>query len=403
MDKRKTLKDIYNIIVLLFIFISANAWFAYMLPLNFTGLGISALMAIILINLPGGLRVTKQMSILLAILIVYMVWTVINVDPIYGMIQFFTFLPGILLCSPDREDKSKTLAFITKWYGIVITISMVIFLAVKATHLPGVGIFRVPNNNFYAPYYNYLFYIKMVSHTYIERFNGPFLEPGHLALVSFLILFANRFDFKKSPWMYPILLSVCLSFSLVGYLLLIIGLILLKVKNVWSVVLGVGLIWGAYVFCTEIWDGGDNKVNTMILSRLELDESKGIKGNNRTPQTTDGYYERLKRKDALWVGMGTLKKNDSIAGSGYKIYFIRFGIISALIVFLYYTMLFDRKANKRYTYSFLLVIVLIFWQRAYPWWFSWHAMIILGTAVSALDEMRRKEKKELPQLDPTQQ
>lgn len=394
----KTMKygGVFYVICFLYFMISSCTWIAYLVPPNIV-LALTSFVLLFICYVNGYTRnVPNNVPWLLIILLILSIWTSLTIGVISGIIIIFYYLPAIILLLLPYKGKINLLRFITKWFGIIMVLSISIFFVTKITNLPNIGIFQVPDDIYYAPYKNYFFFIESTNILKIlfYRFNGPFLEPGHLAMVSSLILFANRYNFKVNRWLWVSLVCVIISLSLSGYIITIIGYLLLKLKSIRHIIVLTLLFVSAYIFTTQVWNNGDNIMNDLIVARMEYDEEKGIAGNNRTFGKTDENFKLSWEQGKLWTGLGTFDKNDdSIAGAGYKIYFLRSGIISAILVFIFYLNLIPHNCNKRYGYSFIVIIVLLFLQRAYPTWFSWLLCFTLGTACNIGTKSSRLKRK----------
>lgn len=339
-----------------------------------------------------GIRISKgiihknAVFTLFLLIIVLTIWSYLTVTPSYGFLTFFTYLPAIALFNLSRREKQNTLQFVTKWFSIWMALSLGIYLLTRVINITApLGTFIIQDNDFYPPFRNYLFFIENTHflNSLLYRFNGPFLEPGHLATVCSLLLLANKFNFKENKCLWIILSCVLLSFSLAGYVLTSLGYVLIKLKN-WKYVISIAFLTSIlYLFVTVFWNGGDNPVNTTVVERLEFDPKKGIVGNNRTTERTDAYFKRLNENGQLWTGIGSIEKNNKIVGAGYKIYLIRYGIISTIFIFLFYYKLIPKYANKRYAYIFLFILIASFMQRAYPHWYSWILSFTLGVGTTS--------------------
>lgn len=378
------MRNIFNWTNLFYFFISSNVWVNFVIPKNLVTALISVMLVIIMSKSNRGIRFNRRELRLLFILSLMSIWGIFSVSFSYGILTFFTFFPAIILYSLSLSDKKETLNFITKWFGIIMTASIVIFILIQFVAIPPFSIFQLTDNTFYPPYKNYFVFIQSTDllDNILYRFNGPFLEPGHLSVVSSLVLFANAYNFKENKWLWASLGCVLISMSLAGYVITILGLVLLKLRNLKSAIAITVCLFGAYLFVTQLWNGGNNIVYELIVARLEYDEEKGIAGNNRTTERTDDFYEDLVNDGRIWLGIGSIEKDVYIVGAGYKIYFIRFGIISALLVLCFYWNLIPKHYNKRYVYSFIIVLALTFMQRAYPGWFSWLLCFTLGCGCS---------------------
>ena len=68
-----------------------------------------------------------------------------------------------------------------------------------------------------------------------------------------------------------------------------------------------------------------------------------------------------------------------IEGAGYKLYVMQKGIIGILLVLLAYFYIYRYSGDKRLTLGLLLVYIAAFWQRAYPFWYSWLVIFYFST------------------------
>lgn len=142
------------------------------------------------------------------------------------------------------------------------------------------------------------------------------------------------------------------------------------------------VIFLGYIFVAFIWEDGENPVNELIVARLEYSERDGIKGNNRVYKDTDRVFKNAIETNQIWTGLGMNRFNElfnrTIAGSGYKIFLLQYGIIGMLLVFfMYYSYsLTAINENRKFAALFLLFMGIIFLQRCYPFWFSWQMPFI---------------------------
>lgn len=294
------------------------------------------------------------------------------------------YIPPILLCLLDRSMKEKLLSFITKWYAIAIGISLVIFGLTWIVPLPSFG---QVTHYMYPPYNNFIMYLQSVEDYRMIRFNGFFFEPGHCAIVGVFLLYANRFQFKKRPILIIILLSILFSLSLAGYVLFMTGIFLQNYKRIKIILGAVLVIGGLYLFVAYVWDDGNNPVNLLIVERLEIDENGKLKGDNRAYADTERVLDRAYKTGEIWAGIGMVNFNrmfnHAIAGSGYKIFLLQYGLlgvlVTALIYWSYYTT--ALRENKKFAILFLLFIAFCFIQRCYAFWFSWQLPFICSIGI----------------------
>ncbi len=363
-------------------FMTSFVWWSFSLPINATVAVLDVLMLACLYFDKKKYMVFKNIPLILAVIILLSVLSAYTLGINYGLSNFFVYLPAVMLYVLKPEWKADLLSFITKWFSIIMGISILVYLAASIDIIPPIGRF-VAGDLPYPPYENFIFFIKSTKNSTFYRFNGPFLEPGHLSMIAAILLYANKYDFKKDRFLWVLLLTIVLSFGLAGYVITIIGFLMIKLKSLRNVmILSVVSLASVYVV-TNLWNDGDNPVNLLIFERLQYDEKKGITGNNRTVKETDRLYRTSSKHGDLWLGLGKDGiNNHSIRGAGLKIYLLRYGILSAILIFCLYWLLMPRKCDKRYAYSFLVLMTLIFLQRAYPSWYTWLLPYILGIGVT---------------------
>lgn len=396
----------FKVINLLYVLISSYAWFGSLLPFNLIPVGFSLLMIICFALGKFNLKITSRVYLAFIILVLFTLYTLLNNSLITALLAFINYAPAILVFMLDKKHSVDILKFVSKWISILLGISLGWYMLSMVVPLPHTT-FIQPNNDWYHPFDNYFFFLKSTMYendvTNVTRFGAFFLEPGHMSMVCSLLLFANKYQMRKYPFLWMPLLCILVSFSLTGYIIILVSLALLKMKNLIYMIATVILLSGAMIFVTDIWNGGDNPVNILIVQRLEFDKEKGIKGNNRTVKTTDYFFRQSVKDGTIWTGIQDDKRaQQKVIGAGYKIYFLRYGIISALFVIALYLIFIKPKANKRYAYSFLTLIALLFIQRAYPMWYSWLFFYIVGIGSmvgesffshAVMEKIRRKKER----------
>ena len=371
---------------LLYLLVSSYIWFAFFLPRNYVPMSVCA---VLLVCFAFGhfKAVFNTRAFLCTILvIVYSLYSTFIIDLNYGILTFMSYIPAVLLFILDKPLQEDLLGFVTKWFSIIMGVSLGFFGLHFILPLPSFPFLPNEISTSYLTFDNYFFFMKtnmyLSENAGVFRFGGPFLEPGHQSMICCLILFANRCQIKKQPLMWILVVSILMSFSLAGYLTLIIGWALIKIRNVYSMAFVVGVVGGAWFFVESLWNDGDNAVNQLILQRLEYDSQKGIKGNNRTLKHTDYFFKECVRDGTAVLGVRTQKVDTlKISGAGYKIFILRYGIIGTIFVALLYLFFIPPGCNRRYAVSFLLLMAIIFLQRAYPSWYSWLFPYVVGLGV----------------------
>ena len=297
---------------------------------------------------------------------------------ILGIFMTLSYTPALFLFVLPENLKKDILNFVTKWFAIIVGLGLLTYFVISIIHIrPFLPPVMGKEIERYPIFFNYIFYLKpnFGSETLV-RFQGIFLEPGHLALNCVLLLAANNFDFKRNKYLWYLLAGILISISLAGYLLFAIGWILLRIKNMKTMIYSAAIAIIAFIG-VQVWGGGNNVVNDNILARLETDKHAGIKGNNRTVPRTDKMYNQALSTGEIWIGVSKASAED-VVGAGYKKFFIMFGIVPAILIFAYYWNLKQPRTSRRYALGFFLLLILIFLDCEYPHWFSWMFSFTLG-------------------------
>ncbi len=305
------------------------------------------------------------------------------------------FFPVYVLAC-DRDNASDNLSFIAVSLAIILIPGLILhFIMLYTGIFPGLPI-QYPDMTVYL-FFNYFVMLKGASF-YEEdgmRFQSIFLEPSYLGTLMAFMLYAVKYNFKKRINII-LLLGLIASLSLAGYLIAALGYVLnITAKGVSAkkYIFAILLVYGVYLFGIT-YNGGDNYVNEKIIERLQPDDEKGIVGNNRVSLAADDYFERHMGTAELFFGIGDEGVNkyngttdvendfrDSIAGAGYKIYFIKYGILSAILIFLVYYLFIKGcyiNRDQRYPMFFLVIIIVTFLQASYPATYSWLIPFVLG-------------------------
>lgn len=371
---------IFKLLNLLCVYVTAYIWFTALLPIGPLMLVINIAMIICLSCIPHQFRLDGRTGCIILALLCLVLWTIYNENASMGILMTCMYTPVLYLIPLPRNYQDDLLKFVTKWISIPLIPALLLYWATLFINLPGLGKFVHPN---YEPYINYLFYIKTTVDTgFIVRFNAFLLEPGHLAMMCEFFLMANRFDFKKNPWMWVMLVSIVFSFSLAGYIITFVGFTLLKVNN-FARGLAILVLLSGFIFVAQNYSGGDNALNQLIIDRLKYDEEKGIQGNNRFFHNTDFEFQKAMKSGDYWIGVSKKANMELIGGSGFKIYILKHGLIGIFFVLLFYISLIPPRPDWHFTLSFLFILMLCFVQNSYPGWYSWLLPYVLGLNLNA--------------------
>lgn len=371
--------NIFKLINLFWLLTSTYIWVTALFNQGPILIVVNLLMMLCLTMMPIKISFDMKSGMTFAAMLLIGLWSLWIDGPVMGLTTFLMFLPVMWLLQLPLEYKVDLLEFTTKWYAILLIPSIITYWLSLFISLPSIGLFSHPN---YPPFTNHVFFIKTTyDYGTFMRFNAFFLEPGHQALLSTFMMIANRFQFRKCPWLWVLLVCTVFSFSLAGYLLLALGYLLLQINTPIKAILA-GVLGAAAITVVLTWGRGENAFNELIITRLEQDESKGIKGNNRVDKTTDFLFAKMMKTSDKWMGVKGKTNMDMVMGAGFKIYIINYGLIGTLLALLFYLAVIPPHPNYRYTIAFLMVLILCFMQRAYPGWYSWLFPYVTGIYIA---------------------
>jgi hypothetical protein len=218
------------------------------------------------------------------------------------------------------------------------------------------------------------------------RFQSIFTEPGHLGMISSLLIYINRYDLKKKS-VFIIFVSALLSFSLAAYVLLIIGYFIYELvsrkKKIYiklmNFIMSISLLIGmaSYIYIQY----SDSLISQLIISRLEYDEDRGFTGNNRANSYFTYYYETKFYKSSDYMfGMNPDQYEKKLAGgvSSYKSFIVQHGLIGIILLFIFYSsIVYDSKSKL--LFGLFILYCASFWQRPYALW-EMELFLFIGAA-----------------------
>jgi hypothetical protein len=371
---------------------SLNAWFTWELNPFFIPV-LSTVMCIpCFLQLKSSFGVSNKKFIILGgILIIAWLFSIgeTNFNGYVG--GLIIILPVLLIIPLNDRIKLDSLRFFTYGMAVILVPSLITWiLLLLGVGLPNLG--RISNSSWeYYVYDNYFFCLKN-SLLYARRFHSIFLEPGHLGMIAAFLLFVNKFEIKRKAVLI-ILISAIFTLSLAGYVLIIISFtlyVMLYSKRSLTY-LGISLfvvVCGYFFFAN--YNNGNNIVNEQIISRLKYDDSQGdIVGDNRVTGKLSSYYNVFIDSDEAWYGIGLDRFNGMHFGpsAGIKVFVVQNGIIGTFLAFLFYfaIVLFNRS---KFSMALLLIYILAFFQRAYPFWACELLIFITAMPIPAQDNLK---------------
>lgn len=269
---------------------------------------------------------------------------------------------------------------ITKLFGIITIISLmgwILFL---------IGI-PLPHEYIVDKEYGYAFdnyYLFLNGPSFLfPRFCSVFLEPGYYGQLAALILFANKMK-VNNIYTFTILIGVFFSLSLAGYALVSLGFIFTYMnRKYFKIYIVLAALCGCFWYGVKSYNEGDNAINLLILSRMEFEDGK-MSGYNRSGEDFDHYMDTSFMQDGIFFfGLGSSfeKMTWDHGVAGYKVYLAQNGYVGLIMAILAYWYVLNRnpKAKRMMKFYFFLIMI-VFWQAAYPFWFCYFSIYVTGLA-----------------------
>lgn len=327
----------------------------------------------ILTRLPFARRINKNHCVLL--ILCFILYTVVDVPHINDAKRFVEYIFRHFICTSLvilllSEEKASLVKIFINFYAGVLLFSTIIYVLV----ILGMPIYsyQVSIND---PYYswgfsNSLFLILPITSFPFPRFQSIFLEPGHLGMISSLMLYMIRYNMRS--WQGIIIfLSSLLSMSLAAYMLLFLGMVIYKL-SFGNLLKTITFLLMILMTCTMAYNFFPNSYfSQAILLRLEYDEDKGFKGNNRISEDFEYYYNnKFYKTEHVLLGIGG-DNISTISGEGgnssYKVFIVQYGILGLVVlsVFFFVIVWYSKSSFVR---GLLLLYVASFWQRPYALW-----------------------------------
>lgn len=255
-------------------------------------------------------------------------------------------------------NKNMKLRVFQLFYKIVVILGLISILVYIAymIKLP-IGFDTMPfyNDGVHTSFYRRWFIFAVMDSGYsLPRLCGVFNEPGGLGTVCGL-LFAATFPFSTRIEKAILIVTTICSFSLAGYILILVYLIIYLAQKDWRYSLIVLALTVFLVMIPNI-DWHNEELNT-FAQRFSI-TSQGLLGDNRTRTAFDMEYQQILKSSSVWFGKGaTYTANSGV--SSYKTFIAQFGVLGFGLFFILWMMATLKKAGKNKNCLILLLIFLI--------------------------------------------
>lgn len=374
--KNNILKNIFYI-TMLFLFIhSMYPWFTFEYENVYLSLGALGITAFV--DFQTKIFQRNKSSIIVSILFLCLYLWLSKYSNIFGSLELI--IQWLILCyivSLKYEYKIQLIDFITKWFAILMSISLGAYiLFLSGVSFPGTIVE-------YQQYFmdNHYFFLQKEPF----RFQSVFLEPGHMTMGLAPLLFINKYNLKNR-YVLILFIAQMLSLSLAGYMMMMIGYSVLflfdkqsKKSKLISVLLSVILICSVAIFMQNSFE--NNVFDELIFRRMRFDNGHFV-GDNRSSVYLDRQFEDVVSSSDILTGRYFNSEMSEKGVAGYKKFIVQFGLIGCVLLILSFFSTHKLLIYKFRRNAFLLVIMilLLLLQNAYPTWWCIVIATICGTA-----------------------
>lgn len=361
---------------MLFLFIhSMYPWFTFEYKNAYLSLGALGITAFV--GFQTKIFQRNKSSIIVSILFLCLYLWLSKYSNIFGSLELI--IQWLILCyivSLKYEYKIQLIEFITKWFAILMSISLGAYiLFLSGVSFPGTIVE-------YQQYFmdNHYFFLQKE----LFRFQSVFLEPGHMTMGLAPLLFINKYNLKNR-YVLILFIAQMLSLSLAGYMMMMIGYSVLflfdkqsKKSKLISVLLSVILISSVAIFMQNSFE--NNVFNDLIFRRMQFDNGHFV-GDNRSSVYLDRQFEDVVSSSDILTGHYFNSEMSEKGVAGYKKFIVQFGLIGCVLLILSFFSTHKLLIYKFRRNAFLLVIMilLLLLQNAYPTWWCIVIATICGT------------------------
>lgn len=217
------------------------------------------------------------------------------------------------------------------------------------------------NSEFYLGYTAFPpFLVRHNAIADFSRFCGPFDEPGVVGTICLILLYINKYDFKR--WYNVIfLLSGLFAASFVfvgGSLVYLCYFITTKNRKVGLAVLSFLLVFYALTKDTPMFQ-------VLFYNRMEFDSSAGkFAGDTRYFDSQLDYVKSIEGTQSFWFGDHGASKGDFTGARSILDAILSYGALFCLLYFLFF-IIYGLKSHmsKGSFFLFIFILALILYQR----------------------------------------
>ena len=371
------IKTAYKFVIFMLFLNSMHPWYIWTNQLFLITIGIGALCSIAILCLRNPFRLSKEDVGLFFILLIYSLFECLksNINGIIQNIALFVVWWGLL--SLNNEDRKEYINYITKWFSILLLISLFTYL-LWLFDIWNIEPTEIEYKDVGYSASNYITFIIQNDGrlTNFFRFMSIFAEPGHMTMGIVPLIILNNFNLKNK-YVLILFIAEIWSFSLAGMITLFIGYVLFNFNK--HLIKGLAyliLACSGLVIMFESLGYGD-VIEVFLWSRLEVNDDGNIAGNNRFTSQVDTEYNKLFNSIDFLCGK-EVDQNIIDGSAGYKVFIIQNGLVGLILAISIYSYYFLKYKTYR-LFIVTVIYLLLLTHNSYHTWMCMLALYLLDT------------------------
>ena len=245
-------------------------------------------------------------------------------------------------------------------YAIFLSVSLVVWLLVLLGVTFPYTIIEPLNPLKQYNYSAYPFMVMPNSILGLGRFFGLFDEPGVIGTISLMVLYIEKYNFKKLlniPIFISGFFSMSLFFILGTLIFLFVKYVIFKPKYAFFVAVFLGVL---YLSTKNI-----EIIKDMVYSRLEWDSSANtISGNNRATDDLIHYFNSIRGSKTYFFGADENTIELFSGSAGYRNAILQYGFVFCfLYIVIFFMISVSRGLDPKSRIAFLAFLVMVIYQR----------------------------------------
>jgi hypothetical protein len=274
-------------------------------------------------------------------------------------INSLTIVTILFLILPD-ETKITIFSKFQKILAIVFLLGLISYFILLFINFNSFTIH--PKNSLLR--YDYIVYwvsinsVEPIMRT-LPRFMSLFDEPGVVGTLAALLISYRKFSFKSFEHIVFFIAGL-MSFSLTFYIIILLNLIFNRLISSKLLIASIISVFLLFSFNSE-------QIDYYFFNRIKFIDGK-LSGDNRTTQDFDMAYNKFLKEDAFKVAFGV--GYDELSAKqvtewtySYKILVFEYGIIGFLSILSFFSIAAYKIAPNKEGMFFLLVFILLAYQR----------------------------------------